>query len=261
VPDATARTLAALQARIPASAAVFASQGVVGRFSTRYDVRPLNGHLPVRPGQDWFIFTPWAGVQTQTTAGAMTFAQELAGQLHATLVLDANDVWAFRWSPPPGVSRLYVPGGTAQLPAWTAPGAAGSAVLTGPPEGWHVTSTGRAGYVADRLEWRRPPGWYLASVTVSATGPVNVEVWNNTGDVLLARRSLPSTDGIEVVTLPVDATRVYRAVGYDGWGPFRAQFAGPPPGERLEVRVWSPGTGTVNVYRARLSPVSRWQAP
>ncbi len=125
VPGPTAATLAAVEARIPASAAVFASQGVVGRFATRYDVRPLNGHLPIRPGQDWFVFTPWAGIETQTTAGAMAFAAELAGHLHATLVTDANDVWAFRWSPPPGMRRLTVTRATSQLPAWTAPGAAG----------------------------------------------------------------------------------------------------------------------------------------
>ena len=125
VPGPTAATLAAVEARIPASAAVFASQGVVGRFATRYDVRPLNGHLPIRPGQDWFVFTPWAGIETQTTAGAMAFAAELADHLHATLVTDANDVWAFRWNPPPGMRRLMVARATSQLPAWTAPGAAG----------------------------------------------------------------------------------------------------------------------------------------
>ncbi|HUY44763.1 MAG TPA: DUF2079 domain-containing protein [Streptosporangiaceae bacterium] len=257
VPGATAATLAAIQARIPASAAVFASQGVVGRFSGRLDVRPLNGNLPIRPGQDWFIFTPWAGIETQKTAGAMVFAGQLAGPLHARLVLDANGVWAFQWSPPPGIHRLRVPGGTLPLPAWTAPGAAGRAVLTGPPPGWHVTSTGREGYVADRLEWQRWPGQYQASVTLSATGPVNVEVWNNTGNTLLARRSLASTDGIQTITVPVDASTDYRTPIFSGWGPFRAQFGGGPRGERLEVRVWTPGDGTVNVYSTRLAPASQ----
>ena len=44
--------------QIPASAAVFASQGVVGRFAARRDVRPMNGDLPLGRGQDWFVFTP-----------------------------------------------------------------------------------------------------------------------------------------------------------------------------------------------------------
>ena len=252
VPASTAATLAAVEARIPASAAVFASQGVVGRFGARYDVRPLNGNLPLRPGQDWFVFTPWAGIETQATAGAMAFAAELAGRLHATLVTDANDVWAFRWSPPPGMSKLKVTGGTSELPAWTAPGAAGIAVLTGPAAGWHVTSTGREGYVADRIEWQPQPGQYQASVTLSASGPVNVEVWNDTGDTLIARRSIPSTNGIQTTNVPVDASTGYRAAVYGGWGPFRTKFPSTPSGERIEVRVWTPGGVTVNVYRAAL---------
>lgn len=251
VPAATAATLAGLEARIPASAAVFASQGVVGRFASRYDVRPLNGNLPIRPGQDWFILTPWAGIETDTTAGAMTFAAELL-QLRATLVTDANGVWAFRWSPPPGVTNLKVPSGASQLSAWTAPGQAGRAVLTGPPAGWHATSTGREGYVTNRLEWQRPPGQYQVSVTLSASGPVNVEAWNDTGNVLLSRRSVPPTTGIQVITLPVDAAADYHISVYEGWGPFQAKFPNPTSGERIEVRVWTPGGETVNVYQATL---------
>jgi len=252
VPPATAATLAAVAARIPPSAAVFASQGVVGRFSSRLDVRPLNGNLPIQPGEDWFVFSPWAGIETQKPAGAMVFAGQLAGPMHATLVTDANGVWAFRWHPPPGVRRIRVPGGSAPLPAWTAPGAAGRAVLTGPSAGWHVTSTGRAGYVADRLEWPRPAGLYQISVTLSATGPVNLEVWNNTGHVLLTRRSVPATAGRETVTLPADATVGYRARLFGGWGPFQATFGGGPTGERIEVRVWTRGGSVVNVYSAQL---------
>ena len=261
VPGGVAATLAAVEARIPASAAVFASQGVVGRFSGRRDVRPLNGNLPIQQGQDWFIFTPWSGIETQTTAGAMVFAGQLAGPLHATLVTDANGVWAFRWSPPPGFGRLRVPGGAAPLPGWTAPGAAGRAMVTGPPAGWHVTSTGREGYVADRLEWQRPPGQYRASVTLSSTGPVNVEIWNDTGGVLLTRLSVPSTSGTQTISLPVDAAAGFETTIYGGWGPFRAQFGRTHEFERIEVRVWNPGGGTVNVYRAALAPVRQPSAP
>jgi len=120
--------------------------------------------------------------------------------------------------------------------------------------GWHVTSTGREGYVSDRLEWRRPPGQYQASVTLSASGPVNVEVWNDTGRTLLARRSIPLTNGIQTVTVPVDAMADYQATLFEGWGPFRAKFPDPASGERLEVRVWSSGGETVNVYSTQLSP-------
>ena len=262
VPGPTAATLAAVEARIPASAAVFASQGVIGRFSGRRDVRPVSGREPLQRGQDWFIFTPWTGIETGHPAGAMVIAGQLAGPLHAKLVTDAHGVWAFRWNPPPGTRRLRVPGTTSPLPAWTAPGAAGRAVLTGPSAGWHVTSTGREGYVADRLEWQHLPGEYRASVTLSATGPVNVEVWNDTGNVLLSRRSLPATNGVQTVTLPVDARHDFRTTIYGGWGPFQTKFGGMTRAdERLEVRVWTPGGETVNVYSARLVPARPPPAP
>jgi hypothetical protein len=88
---------------------------------------------------------------------------------------------------------------------------------------------------------------------LSAAEPVNVEVWNDTGDTLLARRSIPAAAGMRVVTMPVDATTAYRAGIYSGHGPFRVGVVLPPAGERLEVRVWSPGHGTVNVYSAELA--------
>jgi hypothetical protein len=97
---------------------------------------------------------------------------------------------------------------------------------------------------------------FEARVTLSSDGPVNVEVWDNTGNVLLARDSLPSTDGKQTVTLTVNATRDYRKPLYSGWGPFRAKFGGGPKGERLEVRVWTPGGDTVSVYSAQLRTLS-----
>ena len=106
--------------------------------------------------------------------------------------------------------------------------------------------------MADRLEWRRWPGRFQAAVTLSATGPVNVEVWDNTGNVLLARQSLPGTDGIQTITLGVAAGN-YPNFLYGGWGPFLAKFGGGPKTQRIEVRVWTPGGSTVNVYSAQLT--------
>jgi hypothetical protein len=89
-------------------------------------------------------------------------------------------------------------------------------------------------------------------VTLSADGPVNVEVWNDTGNTLLARRSIPGTNGVQSVSMSVNATTDYHVSVYSGWGPFQVAFLEPPPGQMLEVRVWSPGGETVNVYRAAL---------
>jgi hypothetical protein len=263
VSSPAAATLASVEARIPASAEVIASQGVVGRLSSRADVHELTGPgtAPIDRGDVWFVVAPSAGIELQSTASSMALIQGLASSLHATLVAHAHGVWAFRWRPPPGVRTVRVPDGAGPLAAWTAPGAAGRAVTAGPVTDWHVTSTGGEGYVVDGLAWQEPAGRYQASVTLSSAGPVNVEVWNDTGNALLARLSILSTSGVEAVTVPVNATTAYQARIYSGWGPFRAIFVPPPPDQRLEIRVWSPRGGTVNIYSARLVPVSDPHAP
>lgn len=252
-----AATLAEVQARIPAAAEVIASQGVVGRFSGRADVHELahTGSSPVTSPDVWFVITPSAGVELQPVASALALIGELAGPLHARLVAHGHGVWAFRWHPPAGVHTLRIPDGSAGLPAWAAPGAA-RAVLTGPVPGWHAASAGgaAAGYVADGLAWQEPVGSYQATVTLSASGPVNVEVWNDNGRVLLARRTVPAAAGVQTETIPVAAPVRYQLRSYSGWGPFRAEFVPPPPGQRLEIRVWAPRGTAVSVYRARLVP-------
>jgi hypothetical protein len=90
-------------------------------------------------------------------------------------------------------------------------------------------------------------------VRLSSTGPVNVEIWDDNDNQLLARQMVPGTDGTEQITVPVDATVAYRQHLFAGWGPFRADFISPPAGQRLELRVWSPGGETVHVYGATLT--------
>jgi hypothetical protein len=256
VPSGTAATLAATKAMIPPGAEVVASQGVAGRFSDRAIMYALldPGSVPVA-GETWFIIDPTAGIETETTASAMAFIGELAGPLRATLVTHTNGVWVFRWSPPGGSARIPVPGNLAPLQAWTSPGAAGRAVLIGPVSYWYATATGARGYVTNGLEWLVPPGRYLAKVQLATSGPVNVEVWDDTGNVLLARQTVPDSGGAVNVSLPVDARTEYHASGqFSGLGPFHVNWVPPRPGERLEVRVWSPGATRVHVYGADLIP-------
>lgn len=262
VPASTAATLASVQAQIPSDAEVAVSQGVSGRFSGRAYVYPLfgKGVLPLHTlfplrGDSWFVVTPEAGIELQSTASAFATIGDLAA-LHATLVTHANGVWAFRLTPPRGMRSFTVPSDAASpLPAWAADGVAGLPVLTGPVPGWHMAATGAKGYVSDGLEWLKTPGRYVATVKLSAFVPVNVEVWDDTTNTLLARRTIraPRT---EQVTVPVTAPAARSATVYSGWGPFSAYFTPPPPGQRLEVRVWSPGGAAVNVYSAALTAAS-----
>lgn len=258
VPATTSAALGQLERQIPASAEVIASQGVVGRFSGRAEVHELvgPGTTPVSGHETWFVVTPSAGVELQTTASAAGLIGELAGPLHATLMTHANGVWAFRFKPPPpGMRLVHIPPDDGPLPAWAAPMASGGAavpVLRGPVRNWHLASTGRRGYVADGLEWRMPTGSYRVHLRMSSSAPVNVEVWDNNADKLLVRRVVASKK-ITSVVLPVDARRNYAAPLYSGWGPFRAAFVPPKPGQLLEVRVWSRGNIKVDVYRASIT--------
>jgi hypothetical protein len=258
VPAGAVATLSAAQAMIPPGAEVIASQGIAGRFSNRATIIPVMGPGPLLVhGQTWFIIAPAVGIETESTASAMAFIGELAGPLGATLVTHGNGVWVFRWRPPKGTATISVPGDSSPIEAWTAAGAAGLPVLRGPVSDWHAVATGADGYVADQLAWQVPTGHYMAEVTLATSGPVNVEVWNDTGNALLARRTVMATEGPVAVMLPVDAVTAYQARLFSGFWPFHADFIPPPPGQRLEVRVWSPGHAFVSVYSADLAPLPR----
>jgi hypothetical protein len=257
MPAGTVATLSAVQAMIPPDAEVIASQGISGRFSSRADIFPIMaaGSIPIH-GETWFVIAPIAGIEIESSAAAMAFIGELAGPLGATLVTQANGVWVFHWNPPAGTTSVSLPVALAPIPAWASAGAAGRPDLSGPASTWRAVATGAGGYVADQLEWRAPTGRYVADVTLATSGPVNVEVWNDTGNpaVLLSRRTVLASGGPLQVTVPVNARTAYRDELFSGLGPFHAEFNAPPPGQRLEVRVWSPGNTQVDVYGAELIP-------
>ena len=210
---------------------------------------------PVSGRDVWFVITPTAGTELQSTASSMAFIGLLAGPMHAKLIAHANGVWAFRWHRPAGQHWVIVPDGTDGVPAWTAAGTGGHADLTGPVRGWHAGSDGREGYVSDGIQWLEPLGRYTTQIVLSASGPANVEVWDDNGNgTLLARRTITAAAGRQSVTLPVDVKAPLRSGSYSGWGPFSAHFVPPDPGQRIEVRVWTDGSDIVKVYSARIQP-------
>jgi len=261
ISSSEAATLAGVQARIPASAEVVVSQGMLGRFSGRTYAYPLfnaGARVPLKP-DTWFVIAPASGVETLEPAVSMALIGELAGPLHATLVTHAHGVWAFQLTPPPGATTVQIPGGSSPLPAWTGEGTASVPVLDGAVSDWHMAATGAKGYVSDGMEWLESPGRYRAAVTLSAAAsasPVNVEVWDDNTYTLLARRTISQTNGTQQMVLPVTVPAGPNATVFGGWGPFRADFVSPPPGQNIEVRVWSPGGAAVNVYSAELTTAS-----
>ncbi len=258
VSPAAAAVLAQADGAIPPSAEVVASQGVVGRFSDRvlvYAALEASQRISLRTRDTWWVVAPSVGIETESSAAGAALVAELAGPLRADLVLQGHGVWVFHWMPPAGTHSIRLPQVTSKAPGWLFPGAAGTPDLIGPPASWHLASTGHPGYVLARDYWREPPGHYEASVMLASTGPVNVEAWNATGHVLLARRSIPATDGVETISMSVDAQRAYPRHLFEGWGPFQSASIPPPAGNELEVRVWSAGGDLVDVGQVGIQRV------
>lgn len=246
--------LSSVARRVPGSAQVVASQGISGRFAGRRWIYAVSGPttIPLHGSPVWVVVAPSQGIETAPVAVSDALVAELAGPLHAQLVAHRAGVWAFRWVPPPGTHQLVVPARAPTIGAWSAAGVAGTPALTGPEADWRAVANGRSAYVVAGDYWREPPGRYQATVTLSSTVRVNVEVWNATGDVLLARRTLPPTTATRAVTMDVDASHRYPVTAYGGTGPFVMKPLSPTPDNRLEIRVWTPGKGIVSVASLEL---------
>lgn len=259
VSPGAASVLASVRRQVPTDDEVIVSPGIAGPFAGRRFVYPMfgTGRYRVQTTPTWFVIAPSQGIELASVDVADALVAELAGPLHARLVAHGSGIWAFRWVPPPGTHHLVVPAHPPTLGAWSSTGAAGRVMLGGPEADWRAVATGPAGYVVSHDYWTEPPGHYRATVTLSTTVPVNVEVWNATGGVLLARRSIPASSGMEAVTLPVDATHRYVGRAYAGAGPFVISPQEPTPDNRLEIRVWTPGSGVVSVASLELVHAGR----
>ncbi len=256
VSPGAARVLAQASRRIPEDAEVVVSQGVAGPFSGRRLLFTLlgPGPIPLRARTVWLVVAPRQGVETEQVSSADGLVAEMAARRGASLVLSGSGVWVFRWRPSPRERSLFVPGPVSSTPAWVVPGPAGVSETAGPEGTWRVASNGREGYVLAYDYWRETrPGEYSGTVRLSSTGPVNVELWDSTTSSLLARTSAPATDGAVVdVSVHGDLRRAVGERAFDGIGPWRAELTPPPPGDELELRVWTPGGEDVSVYRCSL---------
>ena len=249
IPPASASVLRQALARMPVPDEVVASQGVVGRFSARPLVYPIlyGGQvIPLKARTVWFVLTPTLGIETAPSIDVYGFLHNLSRLRGARLALAADGVVLVRLAAHPGETSVQIPRIVREVPAWALPGSVGQAVRTGPESSWHLMSRGARGYVLSGDYWREPAGSYVAVVDLSSPEPVTVEVWNDSRRVLLARRELPNASG--PVVIPVSAQHVYPKRPFQGWGPFSTSLIPPPRGNRLEIRVWSPGGSTTEVW-------------
>ena len=179
---------------------------------------------------------------------------QLAGPLHATLLSSSDGVWLFRLPRGrPGRGDLLPP---PTEPAWAVQTSTGRRLLDGPSYTWNMAVDGsRPGYVTFGANWNLLPGTYRTTVTMDASVPTEVETWDSTKNVLLGRTDVPATNGQVAVQSVVRVADRGGDVPFSGWGPFDFLPGGTPgSADRIEIRVWTPGTGPTNVYSLEMQP-------
>ncbi len=256
VDPGAAAILAHVKKEIPPGDEVVASQGIAGRFADRQWIEPITGPgvVPAYGSRIWFVLAPAQGLETEQVGAGFATIGMLAGPMRAQLVDSANGIWVFDWNRPSAIHSINLPGVTTQLPGWVTAGPAGVAITNGPVNTWRLVSSGKPGYVLAYDYWKEPVGAYTASITLSASGPINVEVWNANSDTLLARRELPQAESRTSLSIPVDNPKSFSTSPFTGEGPFQMTPPEAGVGDQLEVRVWSPGATTVQVNSVGLRP-------
>ncbi len=244
-----ARVLENALQRIPPSSEVVSSQGLMGRFVNRRSAYPFfDAPIPVNKRHVYFVVSPYQGINLLYNQAIASRMQYLATTLHATVMDHQDGIWIFRWTAPRGTTNLVWPSTDSRIMAWTVQSAVGHRIMQGSPSHWSVVANNsNAGYVLNGDYWRLPKGRYQASVSLQSSGPVNVEVWNDTGGVLLARRSLPWISGPQTLHVNFTVAHQYPRRIYSGIGPFRYQPVIPTLDNNIEVRVWTPGHDHVAV--------------
>jgi len=256
VSPAASAVLAKVAAEVPGSAEVVASQGIAGRFAGRRFLYPILNStvvVPVRRPVIWFVFAPAEGIETTPVITEQQMMATVADDLRAPLIRFGAGIWVYRWRPRVGVRSVTLPEDPTFVPASGFAGPAGVSVEHGPPASWYAASTGERGYVVAGDYWRRLPGRYQGSVELASTGPVDLECWNASANRLLGRVTVPATTGRATASVPCSFHDLVRKSKVVGVPPFQVLAPLPAPGNRLELRVWSPGGEQVSVFALWMS--------
>lgn len=244
---------------IPPSAEVVASQGVMGRLCGRqwcYKVArdgPLT--IPLHTNDDYFVIVPYQGIETSSVQTQLGMIEQLAGPLHATLLVARDGVWLFRLARPPDIHVVKF-GMSPTEPAWAMETATGTPFLQGPASDWSMTlRTAQPGYVVYGADWNLSPGAYQTTITMASNVTTQVETWDATTNVLLNRRTVPATDGHVAIQSVVQITESGQQTLFSGWGPFTFQpGTAPNRADRIEMRVWANGSGEASLYNVEVEP-------
>jgi hypothetical protein len=112
VDTVTAGQLGQVQSRIPGSAEVIASQGVIGRFGGRRSLYPFldsfaDGQtIPVDSSTVAFVFVPNQGIEAATPAQTRAAIEQVRNGLGAREIVSTPNVTAFLWHPPHGTTSV-----------------------------------------------------------------------------------------------------------------------------------------------------------
>lgn len=243
-------TLNAILSHVSPTTEIVTSQGIFGRFAGRRYARAFSGEssVPVYTKPVIFIISPYQGVNLSSVATELARIAYLEKNLHAQLVRHTAGIWEFRWSPPPNTTGIGFPMSSAHIPAWGVGGNTGVVDLKGPVADWHVSSQDKSGYVLDKAYWRLPLGTFRAWFKLADSGPVDVEIWNATGNKLLLQRTMPATTGIRTQSMLFDNSKFYPHHLMTGWGPFKLTPVPGPSNDQIEIRIWAAAGTVVSVY-------------
>lgn len=244
-----AKVLLNVARKIPAADEVVTSQGISGPLSGRkwFYTLGTGTRLLARTSPTWVVVTPSQGIEGDSTATSDGLISELAGSLRAKLITHSAGVWAFRWIPQDSARYLIEPAVTTRIDGWTTVGSAGKAVLQGAPSRWYAGSNGSSGYVVAGDYWRVLAGRYNARIDLVTSVSLNVEIWNATAGILLTHRQIKPSRRDVTLELPIDARHSFPPLLFRGTDIFKISPTPPPPGNQLEIRIWTPGGGRVEV--------------
>ena len=252
-PSAAHQILLAEQ-QIPPNNEVVVSQGIIGLFAGReYAYSDHFGiNVPIKTQKLWVVIAPRQGIETQSVASADLTITELSALPNVSLIREKAGVWLFLLRRRSEEKVLSLSRQGTKIGAWIQSGPAGTPIRNGPSVDWYLSSNGKSGYVLDHDYFYRDPGHYVAEVSLSNSGPVDVEVWNSSTDRLLSRDYLVSSDLVRKVDIPVAFKLPSVQPSFRGWGIWKIESP-PYYGDQLEIRIFSPGGSRVKVVSTFLS--------
>ena len=267
VSPAQANALSRVIARIPERDAVVASQGIVGSFAGRDHVGTLYSWPPLRvalhPPATWFVIAPYAGIETETVTQSMGIIHSLASDPLVKFISEDDGIWVFRAqvSPTARAPSVLFPKTPHALAAGLFETTVGTREINGSPNNSQFLSRGTAGYLLWGDYWLETRGHYTATVRFRSSGPINIQVWNDTTNSLLVHRQYSSTNGLVTfrANVQIKATdpSTSNSAGeiYLGRSLFRALPVPAFPGNYLEVRVVLVGNANARIYSVGIMPI------